>query len=185
MSTVTTLPTRHTYTVADLATMPDDGNRYELLDGTLIVTPAPATAHQRASFRLGMVLGLACPAALEVLAAPLDVRLSSDTLVQPDLLVVDPAHLDDAGLAGVPLLAVEILSPSTRLLDLDLKKSRYEAAGCPSYWAVDPGLGGGPPALTVWELDGSGYAHVGHAEGEQTLHVDEPFPVDITPARLV
>lgn len=185
MSTVTTLPTRHTYTANDLAAMPDDGNRYELIDGVLIVSPAPVPGHQRASFRLGLLLAAACPDDLEIFTAPFEVRLASDTVVQPDLLVTRPESLDRTGLPGAPLLALEILSPSTRLVDLNLKKARYEVGGCPSYWVVDPGLGGAAPSITAWELLDGAYVEVGHAEGGTTLHLDRPFTLEVIPSDLV
>ncbi|MDO5628008.1 MAG: Uma2 family endonuclease [Mobilicoccus sp.] len=180
---MTSLPVHHTWTVDDLDHTPDDGNRYELIDGTLIVTPAPVPSHQRASMRLAVILVSACPPGCEVFAAPLDVRLAGDTAVQPDLLVVDPANLTDRGLAGPPLLAVEILSPSTRLIDLNLKKARYEVARCPSYWIIDPGLRG-EPSITAWQLEGDHYTLAGTATGKETLHLTAPFPLDLTPAAL-
>ena len=69
MEAVTTLPRGRALTVADLETMPDDGHRYELIDGALIVTPAPSPRHQRVSRNLLMALHAACPATLEVLCA--------------------------------------------------------------------------------------------------------------------
>ncbi|WP_284302959.1 Uma2 family endonuclease [Mobilicoccus caccae] len=182
---MTTLPTRHTWTVDDLDTMPDDGNRYELLDGLLVVTPAPSRRHQRISMRLGSALHALCPAGLEVLAAPFDVRLAPDTSLQPDVLVASMDELTERGLPTAPLLAVEILSPSTRLYDLNLKKARYEEAGCASYWVVDPGTDATPPSITAWDLQDGLFVEVGAAEGEQTLSVSRPFPITLSPAGLV
>ncbi|GMA38940.1 hypothetical protein GCM10025883_09850 [Mobilicoccus caccae] len=182
---MTTLPVRHTWTVDDLDTMPDDGNRYELIDGTLVVTPAPLLRHQRASVRLAFLLQRACPPDLEVFCAPFDVRLAPDTAVQPDLLVAHQDRLTRRGLDGSPLLAVEILSPSTRLVDLNLKKARYEVARCPSYWVVDPGTDDAAASITAWDLDGDTYTQVGTVRGEESLTLAEPFPVTIVPAALV
>ena len=67
---------------------------------------------------------------------------------------------------------MEILSPSTRQIDLTLKKARYEIAGCPAYWVVDPQV----PSITGWELHAGAYVEVGHATGEETFAVDLPFP---------
>jgi Uma2 family endonuclease len=80
-----------------------------------------------------------------------------------------------------PVMVIEILSPSTRRVDLTLKRSRYEAAGCPSYWAVDPD----EPSVTAWELVDGLYAEAGHATGEDSLPLAAPFDVTITPARLL
>ncbi len=89
--TVTTLPRGRAFTRADLDAMPDDGRRYELIDGSLVVTPAPLRRHQRAVGNLHLLLRHACPPELEVLLAPFDVVLAVNTVVQPDLLVTrDP-----------------------------------------------------------------------------------------------
>ncbi|USQ81162.1 Uma2 family endonuclease [Ornithinimicrobium faecis] len=82
------------------------------------------------------------PARFEVLVAPLDVRLSELTTVQPDAVVLRDD--DDP----VPLLALEVLSPSTRHFDVGMKRSRYATAGIANFWVVDPDA----PSLTAWEL---------------------------------
>lgn len=175
----TWLPHGRPLTRADLDALPDDGHRYELIDGVLIVTPAPATQHQRVSARLFRVLDRNVPADQEVLYAPVDVPIGDTTVLQPDLLV---ARISDIGERDVPalLLAIEILSPSTRRTDLTLKRSRYEEAGVPSYWVVDPDA----LTLTAWELDGKKYVEVANVSGEETFEAELPFPVAITPNRL-
>ncbi|MPZ60357.1 MAG: hypothetical protein GEU93_03480 [Propionibacteriales bacterium] len=85
MVSVTTLPRSRPLTRADLDAMPDDGHRYELIDGALIVTPAPAHRHQRGVLELAVLLRAACPAEMEVLIAPFDVALADDTVMQPDV----------------------------------------------------------------------------------------------------
>jgi Uma2 family endonuclease len=181
METVTTLPPSRPLTRADLESMPDDGHRYELVDGTLVVTPAPSPRHQIVLLQLTRRLADACPADLRVLFAPLDVALGDDTVLQPDLLVARRSDLTERDLPGAPLLAVEVLSPSTRRIDLTLKRSRYEAAGCPSYWVVDPD----EPSLTAWELRGGEYAEVALVVGDQEFAALTPYPVRITPTRLL
>ncbi|GAB4076190.1 Uma2 family endonuclease [Nostocoides australiense] len=178
---MTTLPRSRPLTAADLETMPDDGHRYELIDGVLVVTPAPATRHQRASFRLGVALLAGLPEGYEILHAPFDVLLAEDTVLQPDVLVMRRADLTERNLPTAPLLAVEILSPSTRRIDLLLKRSRLEAAGCPSYWVVDPDV----PSILAWDLRDGAYAEVGQATGEETVTLDLPYSVTIRPADLV
>ncbi len=127
-------------TVADLEGMPSDGHRYELLDGVLVVSPAPRPLHQYAVFQLALVLHAAAPSHLAVLFAPLAVRPESDrplpeqrTELQPDLLVAARAAFTDVALEAAPLLAVEVLSPSTRLFDLNTKKVAYARMRTPSY----------------------------------------------------
>ena len=89
MAAVTSLPWGRPLTRADVRELPDDGHRYELLDGMLLVSPSPTHRHQRAVTRLGLLLGNACPSDQELLVAPFDVVLADDTVLQPDLLVAD------------------------------------------------------------------------------------------------
>lgn len=180
MTTVTTLPQSRPLTYTDLDSMPDDGHRYELLDGALIVTPAPRPSHQRAVAQLHLLLSKTCPDDLEVFFAPVDVLLTDDTALQPDLLVVRREDVAERNVPAVPVLAVEILSPSTRLIDLTVKKARYEQAGCPSYWVIDPD----EPAVVVWELRDGRYDEVTRATSDETVTVDQPFPVALTPDLL-
>ena len=168
-------------TRAERDAMPDDGRRYELIDGLLVVTPAPGFDHQYASGRLYRILDDACPPDLCVLTAPFDVVLADDTVLEPDLLVAPLAAFTRRDLPAAPLLAVEILSPTTRRYDLTLKRERYRAAGCRLYWVVDPAV----PAVTAWELRGGDYLQVGQAQGAETFRTDAPYPLEIVPARLI
>lgn len=181
MTVVTTLPFARPLTRHDLQHLPDDGHRYELIDGSLIVSPAPRHAHQVVLGNLYVLLRLACPPDLQVVLAPFAVGLADDTEVQPDLLVAPRARFTERDLPGPPLLAVEVLSPSTRRVDLLLKRDRYQAAGIPSYWLVDPG----GPSLTVLELDAGDYVERGQMSGDGSLTVQQPFPLEIVLARLV
>lgn len=121
------------FTGDDLRRMPDDGHRYELIDGLLIVASAPSEGHQDAVLSLAMALVPLCPPDLKVIVAPFAVILGDDTEVQPDVLVVRRSSTSRKQLDGPPELAIEIASPITRHLDRSLKRDRYEAAGCPSY----------------------------------------------------
>jgi Uma2 family endonuclease len=164
--------------------LPADGHRYELVDGALVVTPAPHWRHQRASFRLGLLLEAARPQHLEVLAAPTDVTLAGDTVVEPDLLVAERSGLDGdrPDVVVVPLLVVEILSASTQVIDRNLKRRRYEAAGIASYWLLD--LEG--PTLTALQLDGTGvYTEVARVSGTESWTATSPFDVTVTPLDLL
>jgi Uma2 family endonuclease len=168
-------------TRAERDALPDDGRRHELIDGALIVTPAPSPRHQVVVARLLILLAEACPPTLRVLTAPLDVVLGPDTVVEPDVLVAPRDAFTERDLPGPPLLAVEVLSPTTRHLDLQLKRARYEAAGCPGYWVVDPDV----PALTAWQLEDERYGDPLHVEGTATIDLELPFPVSVSPADLV
>jgi Uma2 family endonuclease len=181
MGTVTTLPQSRPLTRADLDAMPDDGHRYELIDGSLIVTPAPGHLHQRALLQLAFRLHSGCPADLEVLIAPFDVALSDDTIMQPDVLLARRQAVTDRDLPVAPVLAIEVLSPSTRRIDLTLKRSRLEAASCAHYWVVDPA----EPSITAWRLDAGNFVEVRHAVGTERFSVRKPFVVELAPAELV
>ena len=179
MTVVTSLPFARPLTRDDLQRLPDDGHRYELIDGSLIVSPSPRHAHQVIVGNLYVLLRLACPPELQVVLAPFAVGLAEDTEVQPDLLVAPRSQFTERDLPGPPLLAVEVLSPSTRRVDLLLKRDRYQAAGIASYWIVDPS----GPTLTVLELAGESYV-----EGQpatDVVRIERPFPVEVDPARLL
>jgi Uma2 family endonuclease len=178
--TVLTTPARP-FTRADLDAMPDDGYRYELLDGMLLVSAAPVPRHQVVSGNLHLLLRAACPAELQVLYAPVDVVLADDTVLEPDLLVAPREQFSAKDLPGAPLLAIEVLSPSTRRVDRLLKRDRYEEAGCPSYWLVDPA----EPSVVVLELEEGRYVERGRAGGDEWLEVTLPYAMTIVPADLL
>ncbi len=168
-------------TRAELDALPDDGRRHELVDGVLVVTPAPLVRHQAAVMGLFRLLDGTRPADLLLLTAPVDVALADDTVVQPDLLVAPRAQFTERDLPGPPLLAVEVLSPSTRLVDLNLKKARYEAAGCPSYWVFDPDR----VELVVWELADGAYGSPIVAAGDDVFRAQRPYVVEISPSEIL
>jgi Uma2 family endonuclease len=170
------------FTVEDLDRMPDDGRRYELLDGVLLVSPAPGTRHQKMVVRLASLLDQACPDDLHVLVAPYAVRPSGDTELQPDVLVARDEDLTDKLLPVAPVLAVEVLSPSTALIDSNTKKAAYLRMGVPSYWIVDPV----EARLTVFELDDTGgYAQCAEVKGQDSFEAERPFPVRVVLSDLL
>lgn len=173
------MPRQTEWTVDDLDDLPDDGLQYELADGVLLVTPSPRPRHQRMLGRLYVRLVAACPDDLEVFLAPFDFRPSRVTSLQPDVMVVRRADVDDVALQGTPLLVVEILSPSTRAKDLVLKRSLYAEAGVPSYWVLDPV----EATVLVLELEAGVYVERGSWAGEVTT--DLPFPVSLRGSDLL
>ena len=122
--------------------LPDDGRRYELIDGELIVTPAPGGLHQTALMALYNQLWPFVEASDvgRVLVSPADITLGEDEILQPDLFVFQTATgrplRDWSEISGL-LLVVEILSPSTARYDREFKRRRYQRAGVPEYWIVD------------------------------------------------
>jgi Uma2 family endonuclease len=176
------LPWGRALTADDLAAAPDDGHRYELIDGVLLVSPSPVRRHQAAVVELVVLLRSACPPELQVLVAPFDVRLAADTVIQPDVVVARREDLTDRDLPAAPVLAVEVLSPSTRRVDLLLKHERLARAGCPSYWVVDPADEG---RLVAWELRDGAYAQVADVTGATAWTAVVPYAVTVAPTDLV
>jgi Uma2 family endonuclease len=131
------------WTVDDYLAMPEDGHRYELLEGTLYMTPAPRVPHQETLGEIHHWLKLRLagnPPRAKTLVAPVDVFLAPDTVVQPDLLVITPDRLDLLkidGFHGAPSLVIEIASPGTATYDRHDKLQAYAKAGVAEYWLVD------------------------------------------------
>ena len=169
-------------TIADLDSMPEDGHRYELVDGTLLVTPAPNTRHQSCVAQLlAILVGAAAGSDVEVLPAPYDWVVGPGTLFQPDVLVARRADLGPKRLERPPLLVIEVLSPSTRRIDLATKRMAYADAGVAAYWLVDPDV----PSLTVLELHAGAYTEVATVIGDEAWESQNPVRAIITPSRLV
>ncbi len=148
--TLTTLPrdvtlrsTDATWTAADWERLPDDGNRYEIIDGVLYMSTAPSAFHQwvlqeiYAALREQLVL----PGVGFVFLAPIGLFMPGCDPVQPDLLAIrnaDRGIVRERRVYGVPALLVEVLSPSTAEQDLVVKRVTYARAGVPEYWVARP-----------------------------------------------
>ena len=163
------------FTYEDYRHTPDD-KRYELLDGELIMAPAPCTAHQRTSRRMGTLL--------DTFIAPYDVVLSNTDVVQPDLLFVSkerPYIVNEDNIRGAPDLVIEVLSPSTAQRDRTLKRTLYALHGVPEYWQADTDA----KIAMVLTLDNGEYKVAGiYGEGQTlvspllqgfTLEIDRIF----------
>ena len=167
----------------DYLRLPDDGKRYEILDGELYVTPAPSPLHQRVSKRLQRKLedyfearGLG-----EVFNAPIDMILGRHDVAQPDILVVTNAgQISGRGIEGAPLLVVEVLSPSTRRYDREVKMRRYAALAIPHYWIVDPES----RWIACYRLEGDAYRQILTAEGNTLLSPTDWPDLTISPTDL-
>jgi Uma2 family endonuclease len=138
------------YTADMVRALPDDGNRYEVVYGELLVTPAPRLWHQVLVQRLGLGLGnyLERERAGVLLTAPADISWGPDVLVQPDVFVADVNEARTLAWSEIRtlLLVAEVLSPSTARGDRVLKRLRYRQAGVPLYWVVD----GDARSVEVW-----------------------------------
>jgi Uma2 family endonuclease len=170
------------FTTDELDRMPDDGRRYELLDGVLVVSPRPGTIHQVVATRLAAALLAACPEDMFVISEPA-VQLSRTTEFDPDITVARQGDVGGTKLTSPPLLAVEVRSPSTTLIDLTRKKAAYTAFGVRSYWIVVPDTR--RPELTAFELSGGRYEQAGQAAGDEVFRAARPFSLEVIPARLV
>ncbi len=129
-------------TVADYEALPE-GSPYQLIEGELVMSPAPGFEHFRSSKRVFLKLYRLIEDAGkgEVIYAPVDLYLDKENVYQPDIMVVlkgSKARITRKGVYGPPDVVVEILSPSTAYYDLRVKKKVYERAGVREYWIVDP-----------------------------------------------
>jgi Uma2 family endonuclease len=180
MAAMTAVETAGRFTRADWEAMPDDGRRYELLDGAIVMTPAPGKPHQWAAQQLFVRLNAAAPAGLDVFMAPLDVVLATGDILEPDVLVITDRDPRGTVVTEVPLLAVEVLSPSSRKRDVGDKLTAYRDAGVPSYWVIDPIN----PRLRVWRLENGAYVEIADVSGDEEWTAEQPFEVTIRPVDL-
>jgi Uma2 family endonuclease len=156
MATVETVRPRLTF--ADLERMPDDGRRYELYDGEVVVVPAPLPLHQIVHSRLVEIfLGYASARGGLCLYAPLDIVFSDYDVLQPDIVYFGPERRGLIDLKEVirypPDLCVEVLSPSTARRDRGKKMQTFARFGVNEYWIVDPAA----LVLEQYELIGDSY----------------------------
>ena len=164
-STRPTLPmTYHEY-----ALLPQDRNRYEVLDGELYMTPSPSLRHQRMVHRLTVILSQYVEAAGsgELLFAPLDVLLSETNIVQPDILFLGGSKIPPRAAKNIqvaPDLVIEVVSESSIEQDRVHKKRIYARHGISQYWIVDPDN----RTFEVFELAGSEYRLAGSFAGDAT-----------------
>ena len=139
----------------DLQQLPDDGKRYEAIEGDLYVTPAPSIRHQRISMRLVLALDelLVQPGHGELFHAPVGVEFpATEEGVQPDVVFVSKARrgiLAEKWMMGPPDVVIEILSPGTARRDRGIKLRLYERQRVPEYWVVDPEN----DAIDVWRFE--------------------------------
>ena len=169
---------RWTFELADaLVEREPPVSRVEVLDGELIVSPAPFLPHQRMVIEIYHQLDDARPPGWEVFPVPLAVVFPEGDALEPDL-VASPADFADRGLFVAPALVVEVLSPSRHRYDKVRKRAAYARRGVPSYWIGDPAA----RTVTVLELGDGSYAEVGVATPASPLAVVAPYALEITVA---
>ncbi len=166
------------FTVDDLEAMPDDGKRYELIGGAIVMTPAPEPVHQRVGQGLVRRIEDACPPGYEAFLSPIDFDLPGGQRVEPDIIVVPNAGVGEKRLSGPALLVVEIVSPGSVTNDRVTKRDVYAAAGVPAYWIVDPRAG---HLLALRLVDG---AYEPYADTAGAVTLEWPVAVSFSVADL-
>ncbi|KDN19813.1 Uma2 family endonuclease [Amycolatopsis rifamycinica] len=166
------------WTVEDVLALPEEQTslqRLELVDGVLLMSPAPTSAHQRLLQKLQFTLVPALPDGTELLPG-VNVRLGTQRLLIPDLVILNCPGIDTvAYTASDVLLAAEIVSPSTKIQDRILKRALYAEALIPYYLLVQPGE---PIAATLFELQGDEYEPIAKSEHGE-LRLTRPFEATV------
>lgn len=172
---------RGSWTVDDLVRTPDDGQRYEIVDGSLIVSPPPEPRHQVIAARLVRALAGVVPVGMEVVEGvgvtitPTTRILVPDvTVAAAEMLLGRTKYLDPSDV----VLAVEVMSPSSVTHDRITKPHLYAGAGIRSFWRVES-TGSGNVEIIAYRLEGMSYAELGRSGRDGVLRLDEPFPVEI------
>ena len=159
--------------LADLDAMPDDGRRYELIGGAIVMTRARGSKHQLVSARLHRLLEDALPERHAVFDAPIDLDLPGEQRVQPDLVVLPWSSVGEKRLTLPVLLVVEIISGGSRTQDTVTKRAVYATAGIPAYWILDPET----DELTALRLEDHD-RYEPYAQG-QTVAIDWPLSLTL------
>jgi Uma2 family endonuclease len=179
-------PDRQVWTIDDLFVIPDDGHRYEIFDGSLIMSAAATSAHQVAGNRLVRILERSAPHGIAA-ATEIAIDLGKhapvpDVVVGPGSVIwdLDTRHL----LPEQVMLAVEVVSPSSMSRDRVLKPAVYAQAGIPAYWLVDL-HGADAPRVTMHELVDGVYRLARVVRAGEEVDVSVPFPLKLRPTDLV
>lgn len=162
------------WTLEEFLALPEDnGQRLELIDGAVYMSPAPTPHHQRVLQWLQMALLDVLPTGHELLLG-VNVVLNRRRLLIPDLVVTNtPGHMELYFTGDQIVLAAEILSPSSRTYDRMLKRKLYAEAGVPFYLMVDPVEDA--PVAVLYELDGDDYREITRSDTDGWLTMVQPF----------
>src|SRR3989442_778083 len=155
-------PEQGCWTYDDYAALSDDGQRFEIVNGVLVMAPAPDGPHQDAVLHIAhyLLVYVEFAGLGKVRIAPFDVQLSSKNVFQPDVFVVLNAHLSRMQakkMIGAPDLVVEVASPSTAFVDRVSKHEKYAEAGVQEYWIVNSEAG----TFQVSVFESGGYRSLG------------------------
>ncbi len=163
-------PKQGKWTYVDYAALPNNGLRYEVMDGVLLMAPSPNSAHQSVIMRLAAFFFQYVDSAGigRAFVAPFDVELASNRVVQPDALVLlnkSLGKLTTSHIVGAPDLVVEVISPGTAVYDRLNKFDAYARAGVEEYWLVDPEV----HSIEVLALQNRTYYSKGILRGSDTI----------------
>jgi Uma2 family endonuclease len=173
------MPAATKLTYADYAALPDDGKRYELIDGELVVNPAPVPRHQ---FIVRNVLRALdnyfhSHGGGKAVASPIDVVFADETVVQPDVIAIKTDRLSIIGpknIQGAPHLVVEVLSDGTRRHDEIDKRKIYERFGVDEYWIVDAEL----ELVKIYRSSGDSFSRISEVSTEAGGSITTPLLPD-------
>ena len=175
------LPDAYGYTAADLHALPDDGRRYELIDGSISVSPSATIDHNTIARWIANALEDSCLSGDFAIGTDQSATIDDHNEPRPDVIVTSSAYSKQSPfpIAGA-LLVVEVVSPTSVLRDTETKRALYAKAGVPSYWIVVPGETEPTIKLAELRLDpASGeYRHAVHYTTE-VFETDAPWPVRI------
>ncbi|MDG4815552.1 Uma2 family endonuclease [Micromonospora sp. WMMD956] len=172
------------WTTDDLDGMPEDGRRRELLDGVLLLSPSPTRIHQTIAMRLGVALEEECPDEYDVTQG-VEVRINRTRCFIPDVLVTTAEAARRSPSRYAPhevVLAVEVVSPSTRSIDRVLKPALYAQAGIPFYWRIE--TGDGELVVHTHRIDPVDEVYTETGRWTKFVDTGEPFPVNLSIARI-
>jgi Uma2 family endonuclease len=176
-------PPSDPWTTDDLDTLPEDGFRRELLDGVLLVSPTPTDIHQVIAMRLGVALEDVCPEELHVTQA-VEIRMGPRRSFIPDVLVTTDEAARRGGRFYTPdevVLAVEIVSPTSKSMDRVMKPALYAKAGIPHYWLVETQ---GDLTVDTYKLNPEDEVYVPSGSFTDLVDIGEPWEIKIPVARL-
>ncbi len=163
-------PPQGNWTYNHYAALPDDGQRYEIVDGVLFMAPSPGSSHQDAVLWIAHYLQIHVRLAGlgRVYVAPFDVVLAPGVVVQPDVMVIlndESNKITPSRIVGAPSLVVEVSSPATIGYDRREKQNAYARTGVREYWIVHPG----EQTVEVLSLEGGEYSSLGYCAKKDKL----------------
>lgn len=172
------------WTTDDLDELPEDGHRYELIDGMLIVPPSPTSPHQKLATKIETSLEASCPQELVVLQG-VEVRISQRRSLTPDVLVVT-AEADGRGPSKFRphevILAIEIVSPGSTTMDRVTKPALYAQAGIPYYWRVETESG---VVVHTHRIDPAAEVYRETGSFDSVVEVAEPWPLRLPVKEII